>query len=152
MKKTFICLGKNFNEIETIGNAHKLRLKNGEVIQVFTHKKKDDSLGEYWCVTDAETGLQLAGFFERASFIDYCGYQNTEKRLLEIAKEKIDYVTANASYKEKIKQRLTQVEAEHKNKASNVMLNAITTANTTIATIISFFIWFSPLAVWRRIY
>lgn len=106
---------KSVNEIE--GKAHKIKLDNGEVVKVFTHKNIEYKIGEtsdeYWCVSDTETGLQIAGYFEYYSFIDRYGYENDEKVLLRIAKQKLDEATKDISYIDFRNARLKRVAEKY---------------------------------------
>lgn len=112
MKKTYSYMTKDKKVKEIVGNAHKIKLANGEVIDVYTHKETTKDNKKYWCVSDAKTGMQIAGFYEYFSFIDYFDYENKEKTLLRIAKAKLDEVTKKTKYEEFRNKRLAQIKEE----------------------------------------
>lgn len=98
-----------------LGNEHFLELSNGEKIKVATDKEIDIGYGQWWNVTDIETGVAIIGWHEHTMFIYPFEHNNqTEKEALLLAKERLDMAikTFNKTYKELTKKfkKITQQE------------------------------------------
>ena len=98
-----------------LGNQHFLKLSNDEKIKVATDKEIDIVCGQWWNVTDIETGVAIIGWHEHTMFIHPFEHNNhTEKEALLLAKERLDMAikTFNKTYKEFTKnfKKITQQE------------------------------------------
>lgn len=93
MKIEFFKLYENGNKKQCIGNRHKLELSNGEKFLVVTDKEKDKTCGEWWNVTDIETGIAIVGIHEHLLFIyPFENSNETEKGALKLAKARLEEI------------------------------------------------------------
>ncbi len=109
--KKFNFMGADKKLKKIVGNPHKIQLKNGEIVDVYTDKRQLKG-HTYWCVSDVATGMEIAGHNEYFGYIDAFGYENTEETLLKIAKQKIDSVTKHQTYAQFVKKRLARIKEE----------------------------------------
>ena len=95
-----------------IGNKHKIKLSNGEIINVATTKEGDLIYGTWWNVSDIDSGLLIVCY--NPSPYDYLSKHtnNTERGALLLAKDTLNFAIKDkqCSYKELLNKRFKNVE------------------------------------------